>query len=196
MRGCAVNRVAHHRDARGFSFYPSRLQWAERARHLPSRTAFAGSAGHSRSVVDGSIRGAVVGARAPWHSGIRGAVGRRPAILATHLPARLAEQLMKEIGVPGDRRTSSLRRPERTALIESSHPTSFRGPATKATRKPKSPAAGSRWTKSTRRRSRAGAARACICAARSSTSSARSAATTSHGRGPPAARPDWRQAPS
>ena len=40
------------------------------------------------------------------------------AILSTHLPARLAEQLMKEAGVPSDRRTSSLRRSERTALIE------------------------------------------------------------------------------
>jgi predicted Rossmann fold flavoprotein len=39
-------------------------------------------------------------------------------LLARHLPARLAEQLMLEAGVPLDRRTSSLKRTERVALIE------------------------------------------------------------------------------
>ncbi len=38
-------------------------------------------------------------------------------VLARHIPARLAEQLMHEAGVPGDRRTSSLRRSERLSLI-------------------------------------------------------------------------------
>ncbi len=40
------------------------------------------------------------------------------AILSRHVPARLAEQLMAERGVPLDRRTSSLKRSERTALIQ------------------------------------------------------------------------------
>ncbi|MGH9219362.1 MAG: NAD(P)/FAD-dependent oxidoreductase [Vicinamibacterales bacterium] len=39
-------------------------------------------------------------------------------MLTRHLPARLAEQLMKETGVPLDRRTSSLKRSERLSLIE------------------------------------------------------------------------------
>ena len=41
------------------------------------------------------------------------------AMLTRHLPARLAEQLMKETGIPLDRRTSSLKRSERLSLIES-----------------------------------------------------------------------------
>jgi predicted Rossmann fold flavoprotein len=40
------------------------------------------------------------------------------ATLGRHLPARLAEQLMIECGVPLDRRASSLKRIERVALIE------------------------------------------------------------------------------
>lgn len=39
-------------------------------------------------------------------------------VIAKHVPARLAEQLMIEAGVPTDRRTSALRRTERLALIE------------------------------------------------------------------------------
>ena len=39
-------------------------------------------------------------------------------ILGRQLPSRLAEQLMTEAGVPLDRRTSDLRRAERTKLIE------------------------------------------------------------------------------
>jgi predicted Rossmann fold flavoprotein len=39
------------------------------------------------------------------------------SILSRKLPSRLAEQLMRECAVPHDRRTSSLRREERTALI-------------------------------------------------------------------------------
>ncbi len=39
-------------------------------------------------------------------------------ILARDIPARLAEHLMIEIGIPGDRRTSSLKRAERLALID------------------------------------------------------------------------------
>jgi predicted Rossmann fold flavoprotein len=40
------------------------------------------------------------------------------AILSHHVPGRLAEQLMTECGVPLDRRTSSLKRSERLALVE------------------------------------------------------------------------------
>jgi hypothetical protein len=40
------------------------------------------------------------------------------AILSRHVPGRLAEQLMTECGVPLDRRTSSLKRAERVALID------------------------------------------------------------------------------
>lgn len=39
-------------------------------------------------------------------------------LIAKHVPARLAEQLMVEAGVPTDRRTSGLRRTERLALID------------------------------------------------------------------------------
>ena len=39
-------------------------------------------------------------------------------ILARYIPARLAEHLMIEIGIPDDRRTSSLKRSERLALID------------------------------------------------------------------------------
>ena len=47
-----------------------------------------------------------------------GAGGSVLAILARHIPARLAEHLMIEIGIPDDRRTSSLKRSERLALID------------------------------------------------------------------------------
>lgn len=39
-------------------------------------------------------------------------------ILARYIPARLAEHLMHECGIPSDRRTSSLKRSERLALID------------------------------------------------------------------------------
>ena len=39
-------------------------------------------------------------------------------ILSRHIPARLAEQLMTECGVAYDRRTSSLKRAERVALVD------------------------------------------------------------------------------
>jgi predicted Rossmann fold flavoprotein len=40
------------------------------------------------------------------------------AILARHVPARLGEQLMRELDIPDDRRTSSFKRSERLALID------------------------------------------------------------------------------
>jgi len=39
-------------------------------------------------------------------------------VIARHVPSRLAERLMLEAGVPSDRRTSSLKRTERLALID------------------------------------------------------------------------------
>ena len=39
-------------------------------------------------------------------------------IVSSHVPARLAEQLMREADIPADRRTSSLKRSERLALID------------------------------------------------------------------------------
>ena len=44
--------------------------------------------------------------------------GSVAAILSRHMPSRLAEQLIAESGVPLDRRTSSLTRSERLALID------------------------------------------------------------------------------
>jgi predicted Rossmann fold flavoprotein len=50
-------------------------------------------------------------------------------LLARHIPARLAEHLMHEVGMPVDRRTSSLRRSERLRLIDllTSYPLSWSG---------------------------------------------------------------------
>jgi predicted Rossmann fold flavoprotein len=39
-------------------------------------------------------------------------------ILSRHVPGRLGDHLMSEVGIPADRRTSSLKRSERLALIE------------------------------------------------------------------------------
>jgi predicted Rossmann fold flavoprotein len=40
------------------------------------------------------------------------------SILSRKIPSRLAEQLMRECAIPQDRRTSSLKREERTALLD------------------------------------------------------------------------------
>jgi predicted flavoprotein YhiN len=40
------------------------------------------------------------------------------ALLARHVPSRLGDHLMQELGIPADRRTSSLKRSERLALID------------------------------------------------------------------------------
>jgi predicted Rossmann fold flavoprotein len=44
--------------------------------------------------------------------------GSVATILSRHIPARLGDRLMKEAGIPADRRTSSLQRQERLALID------------------------------------------------------------------------------
>ena len=54
-------------------------------------------------------------ALAPRSPGEGGSVA---AILARHIPARLGDHLMIEAGLPADRRTSSLKRSERLALID------------------------------------------------------------------------------
>jgi predicted Rossmann fold flavoprotein len=55
--------------------------------------------------------------------------GSVSAIVARHIPARLGDHLMREIGIPSDRRTSSLKRSERIALIDAlmSYPLSWSG---------------------------------------------------------------------
>jgi predicted flavoprotein YhiN len=40
------------------------------------------------------------------------------AIVGRHIPARLGDRLMTELGIPSERRTSSLKRTERLALID------------------------------------------------------------------------------
>ncbi len=51
------------------------------------------------------------------------------AIIGWHLPGRLGEHLMSKVGIPHDRRTSSLKRTERIALVESlaSYPLAWSG---------------------------------------------------------------------
>lgn len=53
-----------------------------------------------------------------WHARLEQAGGVVANVLAREVPQRLAAQLLHEAGVPGDRRTSELRRGERAALVE------------------------------------------------------------------------------
>ena len=53
-----------------------------------------------------------------WNAELNGPDTAITAILRRHVPARLGDRLMQECGVPDDRRTSSLKRSERTALVE------------------------------------------------------------------------------
>jgi predicted Rossmann fold flavoprotein len=55
---------------------------------------------------------------AAWEAEFEAPSALVSSVLARHVPGRLGEQLMVEAGVPADRRTSSLRRTERIALIE------------------------------------------------------------------------------
>jgi predicted Rossmann fold flavoprotein len=60
--------------------------------------------------------------RAKWAALTAADLGGRDelvsSILARKIPSRLTEQLMRECEIPADRRTSSLKREERTALID------------------------------------------------------------------------------
>ena len=53
-----------------------------------------------------------------WDADLEARSASVATILARHVPARLAEHLMSESGMPVDRRTSSLKRSERLALID------------------------------------------------------------------------------
>lgn len=55
---------------------------------------------------------------APWEARLREGARAVSTVLAEHLPARLAEQLQDEAGVPRDRTLAQLRREERQALVE------------------------------------------------------------------------------
>ena len=132
-----------------------------------------------------------VSTRRAWEAALE--VGRWAGATSVsgHVPQRLATQLLTEAGVPVDRRASDLRRGERIALIERLDLVRrCRGPATKGSRRPRSPAVASRWTKSTQGRSKAAVIPASFSAARCSTRSAPSVVTTSRGHGRRAAWPD------
>ena len=58
-------------------------------------------------------------AAADWKRRLEAQSASVLTILSREIPARLAEQLMQEAGLPADRRTSSLKRAERLALIDS-----------------------------------------------------------------------------
>lgn len=53
-----------------------------------------------------------------WTTALSGESALVSTLVSRHVPARLADQLMAEAGVPTDRRASDLRRAERTALVE------------------------------------------------------------------------------
>lgn len=53
-----------------------------------------------------------------WQRDLASSAGLVITTVARSLPQRLAEMLMHEAGVPDDRRTAELRRPERTRLID------------------------------------------------------------------------------
>src|SRR6185436_14260067 len=55
---------------------------------------------------------------AEWTKDLEAQSASVAAILARHIPARLGDHLMIEAGIPADRRTSSLKRSERLALID------------------------------------------------------------------------------
>jgi predicted Rossmann fold flavoprotein len=52
------------------------------------------------------------------HSIGEGGAASVSAVLARHIPARLGDHLMAHAGIPSDRRTSSLKRSERLALVD------------------------------------------------------------------------------
>jgi predicted Rossmann fold flavoprotein len=122
---------------------------------------------------------------AAWTRELSGHGSLVSSILSRHIPTRLAERLMIESGMPLDRRVSDLRRGERTALVE--RLTSYELPWTGNEGYKKAEVTGTRWIPG---RWKAGARRDSFCAARCSTPSARSAATTSPGPGPLAGPPD------
>ena len=75
-----------------------------------------GSTGSPGSAVSIRAQWSSLGPR-EWDAEFEAPSSSVATTLSAHLPARLAEQLMKEAGIPSDRRTSSLRRSERLALV-------------------------------------------------------------------------------
>jgi len=55
---------------------------------------------------------------AQWTDALQAGTGLVVSVVARHLPARLAERLVVESGIPSDRRTADLRRDERTSLVD------------------------------------------------------------------------------
>ncbi len=108
-------------------------------------------------------------------------------ILARHIPARLAEHLMIEIGIPDDRRTSSLKRSERLALIDAltGYPLPWSG--NEGYKKAEVTGGGVALDEVDPKTLESKRVPGCIFVAKCSMPSGRSAATTSHGPGPPAA---------
>ena len=66
---------------------------------------------------------------AEWSTDLEAPSASVSAIVARHVPARLGDHLMAEAGIPPDRRTSSLKRSERLALIDAltAYPLSWSG---------------------------------------------------------------------
>ena len=66
---------------------------------------------------------------AEWTKDLDAASASVSAIVARHVPARLGDHLMREAGIPADRRTSSLKRSERLRLIDAltAYPLSWSG---------------------------------------------------------------------
>jgi hypothetical protein len=135
--------------------------------------------------------GAVDGAGRRGLGGAADGGGRRDGrpLVRRALPDRLAEALLAEAGVAPDRRLSQLRREERARLVEAltAYPLPWTGD--EGYKKAEVTGGGVSLARSIPARWRAGSAPGSSSAARSSTPSARSAATTSPGPGRPAAPP-------
>jgi predicted Rossmann fold flavoprotein len=80
--------------------------------HVAVRSRMAGS---DRAKV--LVRWSVLDANA-WTTALREASGRVANVVSRHVPARLAERLLVEAGVPLDRQAAELRRAERTGLVD------------------------------------------------------------------------------
>jgi predicted Rossmann fold flavoprotein len=53
-----------------------------------------------------------------WTDALQAGTGLVVSVVARHVPARLAERLVVDAGMPADRRTADLRRDERTSLVD------------------------------------------------------------------------------
>ena len=83
--------------------------------HVAVRSRMGGGDAAERAV----LRVAWAGRSADeWQADLARSSGLVTTVVARHLPQRLAEQLLREAGIPADRRVADLRRTERVALIE------------------------------------------------------------------------------